>query len=418
MEQALKLFLGDYPKSVKVGDPLSDVDAMRVAIAEGWRGAGRVSPNPAVGCAILSRDNKFIAKGFHTQFGAPHAEAAALARMASQRELPRLSAHEWNLEGVPAEQIQGARVFVTLEPCAHVGKTPSCAQTLAQLPLSEVVFGLVDPNPQVSGQGRAMIEAAGIRCRRFEELGLDVDLNRALSDLCEHFLVNFEQKRPFITLKVATSLDGVFGLKNGESQWITGEKARNFAQFFRGTHDAILVGRTTVARDNPSLTIRHPAFSDLRKKIVVVDTRGVLLERPELKIFKLHNPQNLIWAVGEDYSGKPRVPVELIRMRTEGGSISLASLHDRLWEQGVRSLFVEAGGKTLSAHLRAGLADRLLLFQAPTILGADTGRVFSEGFGITNLKEALRLEGVRRVSVGEDLLVTGRLKVPGTNWPT
>ncbi len=114
---------------------------------------------------------------------------------------------------------------------------------------------------------------------------------------------------------------------------------------------------------------------------MVVDSRGILLERTDLKLFKLHNPENLIWAVGEDYQGKPKIPVELVRMATENGSISLNSLHDRLWELGVRSLFVEAGGKTLSAHLRARAADRLLLFQAPLILGADTGRVFSEGFG-------------------------------------
>ncbi len=409
MEQALKLFLGDYPRHAKSGDKLTDVEAMRLAIAEGWRGVGRVSPNPPVGCVILSKDGYLLAKGFHTQFGAPHAEAAALARLASMHELTRASDREWNLEGIPSNAIEGARVFVTLEPCAHIGKTPSCAQTFARLPLGEVVFGLIDPNPLVAGKGRGTIENAGIRCRRFEDLGLEVNLNRELNDLCEHFLVNFQESRPFITLKVATSLDGVFGLKTGESQWITGEKARNFAQFFRGTHDAILVGRTTVARDNPSLTIRHPSFSDVRKKIVVVDSRGVLLERPDLKLFKLHNPENLIWAVGDDYQGKPKIPVELVRMGTENGSISLNSLHDRLWELGVRSLFVEAGGKTLSAHLRARAADRLLLFQAPLILGADTGRVFSEGFGITNLNQGLRLDGVRRVSVGEDLLVTGRI---------
>lgn len=409
MEQVLKLFLGDYPKNVKTGDVLTDIQAMKLAIAEGWRGVGRVSPNPPVGCVILSKEGRLMAKGFHTQFGAPHAEANALARLASLHELTRISDKEWNLDSIPREEIEGARVFVTLEPCAHEGKTPSCAKTLAKLPLAEVIYGLIDPNPLVSGKGRETLENARIRCRRFEDLGLDVTLNRELNDLCEHFLVNFQESRPFVTLKVATSLDGVFGMKNGDSQWITGEKARNFAQFFRGTHDAILVGRTTLSRDNPSLTIRHPSFSDLRKKIVVVDSRGVLLERDDLKIFKLHNPENLIWAVSEDYKGKPKVPVELIRLSTEGGSISLNHLHDRLWGLGIRSLFVEAGGKTLSAHLRARAADRLIHFQAPVILGADTGRVFSEGFGIANLSQGLRLDGVRRLAVGEDLLVTGRI---------
>lgn len=411
MEQVLKLFLGDYPKNVEPGRVLSEIEAMRLAIAEAWRGAGRVSPNPPVGCVILDAENKFLAKGFHAQLGAAHAEAAALARLANMHELPRLD-REWDLSGVPVEQLQGARVFVTLEPCAHLGKTPSCASTLAKLPIKEVIYGLQDPNPLVSGRGREILLKAGKECRRMNEVVDSIHLERELIDVCEHFLVNFQHSRPFVTLKVATSLDGVFGLRDGESQWITGERSRQFAQFFRGSHDAILVGRATVARDNPSMTIRHPHFSDLKKKVVVIDTKGELLERNDLKLFRMHAPENLIWAVGQGFHGKPKVPVELVRVSADDRSLSLASLHDRLWELGIRSLFVEAGGKTLSAHLKAQTADRLLLFQAPTILGAENGRIWSEGFHIDHLQDGVRLDSVRRVSLGEDLLTTGRLTFP------
>lgn len=412
MEQILKLFLGDYPKNIEVGTPLTDVQAMRLAIAEAWRGAGRVSPNPLVGCVILSADNRFLAKGYHAQLGTPHAEANAIANLAGVPELARID-REWDLSGLPLEKFKDARVFVTLEPCAHLGRTPSCANTLAQLPIKDVVYGLQDPNPLVSGRGKEILQKTGKLCRKFSEIVESKQVERELNEVCEHFLVNFQQSRPFITLKVGTSLDGVFGLRSGESQWITGEKSRQFAQFFRGSHDAILVGRATVARDNPSMTIRDPFFSDVQKKIVVIDTKGSLLENTDLKLFRMHPPENLIWAVGQQYEGRPKIPVELIHVSSDERGLSLASLHDHLWELGIRSIFVESGGKTLSAHLKSHAADRLLLFQAPIVLGGKNGRIWSEGFEVNSLSEGVRLQGVRRVALGDDLLMTGRISFSG-----
>lgn len=412
IRDVFSLFLPQVPGEIAVGDRLTDAEAMLLALAEGWRGVGRVSPNPAVGCVILSAENELLAKGFHSQLGAPHAEIAALSRLSGRHELER-SGNSWDLSPVPHEKLRGARLFVTLEPCAHVGRTPSCAKTLATLPFAEVLYGAQDPNPLVSGKGREILEAAGIRCHLYREFADKKnlpELNLEIRELCEHFLVNFEQSRPFVTLKVAVSLDGVFTLNDGESQWITSEAARNFAHYFRGSHDAILVGRATLARDNASMTIRHPAFSDLHKKIVVIDRKGSLLDSSELKIFRLHAPENLVWAVDESYSGKPKVPVQLVRIPSSDTGISLAGLHDRLWQLGIRSVLVESGGKTLAAHLRAGLADRLLMFQAPIVIGADAGRVWTEGFGVESLDSAIKLEGVRRLQLGPDLLTTGILQ--------
>lgn len=408
MDQILKLFLPDHPKNVQVGDPLSAAEAMKLAIAEAWKGVGRVSPNPPVGCVIVSKDGHLLAKGFHSQLGAPHAEAMALARLAGRHELERIDS-EWDLSPLPMDALTGATVYVTLEPCAHLGRTPSCAETLAKLPIDGVIFGLYDPNPVVSGRGRQRLLDAGKKCRLYSQLVDVPSLERELTDVCEQFLVNQELNRPFVTLKVASSLDGVFSLRSGESQWITGERARNFAQFFRGSHDAILAGRASVLRDNPSLTIRHPHFSDLRKKVVVIDSKGVLLEKRDLKLFRMHAPENLVWVVAQEYEKQPKVPVELVRVPSQAGNLSLPAVHEELWKLGIRSIYLEAGGQTLSAHLSAHLADRLVLFQASLLLGTAKGRSWSEGFGVDRLDQAVRIEKPRRAVLGDDSLFTGRI---------
>lgn len=412
MEELRQLFLPDYPTDSQgdpqVGDYLRPFDAMRLAIAEAWRGIGRASPNPMVGCVIVDAEDRFLAKGYHQQVGGPHAEINALAALAGVAEFPRTHLG-WNVDAVPADVIEGAKVYVTLEPCSHEGRTPSCARTLAKLPLAEVIYGRQDPNPVVSGRGLAILESEGLRCRSFRQVLGDNSLDRDLNELNEQFVVNMEQKRPFIAMKVAASLDGVFALKSGESQWITNEKSRQFGNFLRGVYDAMLVGRGTIEKDNPALNIRHPFFSGVKKKLVVVDTQGKLLNKPQLKIFKLHDPANLIWAVGESYKGEPPIPVQLIRVPADERGLDLGELHRLLWQQGIRSLYIEAGGKTLSAHLRSQTADRLYLFQAAKILGQQNGRSWSEGFGIDRLSDFVSINQPRRLFFDDDMLMTGRL---------
>lgn len=411
MLDLLKLYLGELPEMPERGDELSPFAAMRLAISLAWRGVGRVSPNPMVGCVIVSADHRYLASGFHAQAGGPHAEIAALAELAGVSEFSR-DQSGWRLQNIPNPEfmnlLKGARVYVSLEPCAHEGKTPSCAKTLAALPIQEVVYGLEDPNPLVAGQGLEILRQKGIRCRPFQDLSPRANLKQELIEVCEHFLLNIQQKRPFVTLKVASSLDGAFALKSGESQWITNERSRRLGHFLRGAHDAILVGRGTLDRDDPSLNIRHPFFANVRKKLVVVDTRGQLLEKRDLKIFKIHEPENLIWAVGEDYQGTPERPVHILRVPSDERGLDLGELQKQLWDFGVRSLFIEAGGKTLSAHLRSETADRLYLFQAPILLGAQNSRIWTEGFGVEKLADRVSLSLVRRADLDEDGILTGR----------
>lgn len=407
MSEILKLFLGEAPPEPKIGEKLTPLRAMKLAIAEAWNGVGRTSPNPQVGCVIVSANDQFLAKGFHAGLGKPHAEIAALADLAEVSEFER-GDKGWIITGPTISELKGAKMYVTLEPCAHEGRTPSCAKTLAKLPIQEVIFGLEDPNPLVAGKGAQILRDAKIKCRPFKDVSPAEDLYQELRDVCEQFLMNFEQKRPFVGLKVATSLDGVFGLKNGESQWITNERSRLLGHFFRGAYDAMLVGRGTIEKDNPALNIRHPFFKGINKKIVVVDTEGKLLRRAELKIFRVHAPENLIWAVSENFRGDVPDGIRIVRVPADERGLDLGEIHQQLWRLGIRSLYIEGGGKTLSAHLRSQTADRLLLFQAPVLLGALNGRTWTEGFGIDRLADQVRVSGVKRVDLDGDQLITGR----------
>lgn len=409
MDEILSLFLGEVPPTPKVGQRLSPVEAMRLALAQAWQGIGRVSPNPMVGCVIVSKDDRFLAKGFHARAGEMHAEIAALADLADVGGF-LVSSKGWDLESVPKEKLKQAKIYVTLEPCAHVGRTPSCAKTLSLLPIKELIYGLQDPNPLVAGRGAEILKAAGIDCRPFEEISPEQPLRRELVEVCEHFILNVVQQRPFVALKVASSLDGIFALKSGESQWITGEKSRSMGHFFRGVFDAMLVGRGTIERDNPALNIRHTYFEGMEKKLVVVDTHGSLLRKPELKIFKVHSPQNLIWAVGEGFQGEVPKGIRVIRVPADERGLDLGELQKQIWSAGIRSLYIEGGGKTLSAHLRSQTADRLILFQSPILLGALGGRAWSESFGVESLKDQVQLESVRRLELDRDQLLTGRLQ--------
>lgn len=412
MIEPVKLFVGSFKMKPEIGMPMTDFEAMRWSLAQAWRGAGQVSPNPMVGCVILSQEGKLLGYGHHPFHGGPHAEIVALAHMAQIRQFNK-NEQGWDLSNIPRDRLKGSRWFVTLEPCAHEGMTPSCAKTLAQLPIKELVYGLIDPNPQVAGKGLAILENAGITVTRFSALSPEKTLQQELEEVIEHFRVNVLYERPFISLKIAASLDGMFCLQDGQSQWITGERSREMGHFFRGMHDSIMVGRGTIERDNPKLTIRYPEFKTMIKKVIVVDPHGTLFGKPELNVFQNHRPENLIWAVGHSVRAPFPKDINVIQVDSNSKGIDLIDLHRKLWDLKIRSVFIEGGGKTLSAHLKSGTGDRLCLFQAPTIIGSGNGRSWSEGFAINRLDEQPRLKGSRRMSLGKDSLITGRIYYPG-----
>lgn len=368
---------------------LTSEQAMKLAIEEAYKGATRVSPNPLVGAVVVDAAGRLLGKGFHEYYGGPHAEVNAL-------------------KGLSEEQLRGATVYVTLEPCAHEGKTPSCAKMLAKWPLKQVIYGLLDPNPLVAGQGADILTAAGIATEVFSET--HPEFKEDLEEVCEAFLWNFREKKIFISLKIAQSLDGQIGLKSGESKWITNEKSREQAHYLRAIHDATLVGRRTVEADNPSLNIRHPQYRK-KNKVVVLDPQGALLkEGSRLNLPRHHEPENLFWCVGEK-SGKGAAAdfAKVLTIKEEKGVCSLEDLLSVLWKEGLRSLMIEGGAFTASRFLEAGLVNRLYIFQAPVIIGAKEGRSWTESLGISTMNQKQILRQPKVISFEEDVLITGRL---------
>lgn len=363
---------------------MDEVEAMRTAIRLAYEGKPYVAPNPPVGCVILNANGEPLGSGYHQKFGGPHAEIEAL-------------------DGLSPEELKDAHVIVTLEPCAHEGKTPSCAKHLAKLPIKKVTYGIVDPNPMVAGEGAEILRQAG------KEVVEMTELKNELEELCEEFLLNYRSRKVFVALKVATSLDGQMAMKSGESQWITSELAREHAHFLRACYDATLVGSGSVERDNPSLNVRHPVFKK-ENKVVVLDPEGKLLERyKDLKISQAHAPANVYWCVGEKAKIKnPGLPHVLKIDTNKDQSFDQAHLMHSLWENGIRSVMIEGGVRTLSEFIREKAAHRIYVFVAPHLMGAGGAQSWTKFLELPSMKERISLNQMKSLPVGEDLLITAK----------
>lgn len=378
-----------------LGTLLSADQAMLLAIAEARKGQWHCSPNPRVGCVVLDDQGKFLASGYHEYFGGPHAEVKALT-------------------GLTTDQLKGAQVFVTLEPCAHEGKTPSCAKMLAQLPIQKVIYGLVDPNPLVSGQGIAIIEKAGIKTELFD------GMQSELEEVCEHFLWNQRQKLPFVSLKLASSLDGQIALKNGESQWITNAKSREHVHYLRAMHSAVLIGSATFRLDNPTLNIRYPGVKKFNK-VIVLDPKGLVLNLYHAsKLSEAHRSENVYWIIDELvlkknpqwYQNSPEkdsLPHLIGVPSNSTGQLDLNILLQKIWNEKIYSVLIEGGARTASAFLERELVNRLYLFLAPLLIGAQGGRSWTEGMSIAHMQERLELKNPQHLFFDKDILITGLL---------
>ncbi len=368
-----------------------DIDrAMELAINEARRGAGFVSPNPLVGCVILDSKGEELSRGFHPKLGKDHAEVDALKKIKDKKLL------------------EGAHMVVTLEPCAHDGRTPSCANAIKELPLASVTYGLLDPNPLTAGKGAQIISASGIHCQEY--LGDKIPLE----ELAEQFLINQRMDRAFISLKVASSIDGQMALSDGSSKWITSEQSRALAHHLRATHDGILVGRKTFEVDNPSLNIRHDEFPDKRNKVIVLDPKGKTKNLIEGSNIHKHHPPEDIFIVTEEsveFKGMNNITCSL----DESGTFKLSELTNRFLEFGIHSVLVEGGALVHSSFLLQGCWDRLHLFMAPKIFGSTNGISWSQEFGISNMAEACELSWPRSTMVGSDMYYSARNLMAGKN---
>ncbi|MCQ2361719.1 MAG: bifunctional diaminohydroxyphosphoribosylaminopyrimidine deaminase/5-amino-6-(5-phosphoribosylamino)uracil reductase RibD [Acidaminococcaceae bacterium] len=371
---------------IKKGETMTtkdDLKYMQRALELARMAEGETSPNPMVGCVIV-KDNKTIGEGWHHQAGLPHAELEAIKDAKNK--------------------VRGATVYVTLEPCSHVGKVGPCCVTLARMGVARVVCAMVDLNPKVAGAGIKYLQEAGVAV----EVGL---CEQEAKKLNEKFLFAITHDRPFVSLKYAMTLDGKIATANGDSQWITGEEARTKAHYLRKTHDAILVGVGTVLQDNPELTTRLvKGVNPLR---IVLDAK---LQTPLTSVVLNEAAKTLIF-VGNNYNVEHRQVleqlewVEIIQVpEVEAGMLDLQSIMQILQQREIRSVLVEGGSRVLGAFRDACLADRVYAFVAPKICGGQNSLSAIGGKGIELMDAALQLEDLEIEKLGNDVLLTAKVK--------
>jgi diaminohydroxyphosphoribosylaminopyrimidine deaminase/5-amino-6-(5-phosphoribosylamino)uracil reductase len=346
---------------------------MARALDLAWRGWGRVQPNPLVGAVVL-QNGEWIAEGWHPEYGDRHAEAVALASA--------------------GERARGGTMVVTLEPCSHRGKQPPCTEAIIHSGIRRVVAALPDPNPVAAG-GIARLRAAGVEV----ELG---PLSEAAAAQNAIFLHTIQDRgRPFVALKLATTLDGRIADRFGRSRWISGEMAREYVQWLRAGFDAIAVGGRTARIDDPSLTVRGAVRPRVAPRRVVFDRAADLA--PQLTLVRTSGDIPTLVVVGPkaDPSRVKRLESAGVTvLRAEGLAEALGSLR----QQGIESLLVEGGSQLAGALLGAGLVDRYYWLQAPLWLGDDAIPAIA-GLPAKELDQAKRWRVVERRALGDDTLL-------------
>ncbi|MEO7742893.1 MAG: bifunctional diaminohydroxyphosphoribosylaminopyrimidine deaminase/5-amino-6-(5-phosphoribosylamino)uracil reductase RibD [Usitatibacter sp.] len=353
---------------------------MARAIELTQRGRDTSTPNPSVGC-VIAKGGRVIGEGWHERAGEAHAEIRALQAC--------------------SESPEGATVYVSLEPCAHQGRTPPCANRLVDAKVARVVAALEDPNPLVHGRGAECLRDAGIR--------VDIGLMAAEAEEAHRgFLYRMRHGRPWMRIKSAASLDGRIALANGESRWITGEVARRDVHALRARSCAILTGIGTVLRDDPDLTVRHvPCARQPRR--VLIDSRLQVL--PEARILKGEPP--IIFTVSRDAVKRSRLMssgTEVVTAPTDPatGKTDLSAIARELAARGFNEVTVETGAKLSGSLLAAGVIDEIVLYLAPKLFGDSAQGLFALP-EMTRIEQALmpRIVDVRQF--GEDLRIIARL---------
>lgn len=360
-----------------VSDRKIDEYYMRRALSLACRGTGKTSPNPMVGC-VLVRDDRVIGEGYHARCGADHAEVAALEDLARRGETAR-----------------GATAYVNLEPCCHVGRTPPCAPRLVEEGVARVVAGMTDPNPRVDRKGLEVLRTGGVEVA-----------GPCLEPECRWLNRGFVRVqtlgRPWVTLKAAAGLDGRIALTNGESRWITGPEARQWAHRMRASHDAVLVGVGTVLRDDPELTVRHTEGRHPLR--VVLDSRlstpiGAKVVSGGCLILTCCSDTAKAEALAEAGARIRRLP-------ESRGFVDLGAALSCLVEEGVLSLMVEGGARVLTSFMALGLADELALFSSHRIMGEGPG--LGTGLCLEAVSDSVLLKDARTRRVGKDFLLEAR----------
>lgn len=353
---------------------------MKQALDLASRAMGQTSPNPMVG-AVIVKDGRVIGRGYHRCAGAPHAEIEALKDCSDSPE--------------------GATVYVNLEPCCHVGRTPPCTRALIEACVARVVFAVQDPNPLMSGKSVGILRNAGIQVTVGVEESRARFLNRA-------FFHTIQNHRPYVTAKIAMSLDGKIATQTGESQWITSPAAREHGHHLRKLSDAIMVGARTVQADDPRLTVRLPDACDRHPLRVILDSSGTLpLDR---KVFSSDLPGRTL--VATTPAMRPARREELMRLGVDvmitpevNGKVDLSDLMVELHAMGIMNLMVEGGATLLGQLLHRGMIQEVWVLIAPRILGGHRAPSPFGDPGVLSLDDAAQLQIYDTIRLDRDVCI-------------
>jgi diaminohydroxyphosphoribosylaminopyrimidine deaminase/5-amino-6-(5-phosphoribosylamino)uracil reductase len=354
---------------------------MNLALKLAVRAQGKTSPNPLVG-ALVVKNNRIIGSGFHRKAGLAHAEVVALDQAG------RLA--------------RGATLYVTLEPCAHFGRTPPCVDRIISSGIKEIIIGMIDPNPKNNGKG--------VQILRQHKIKVSVGcLEDQLKKINQPFIKYITRRVPFVTVKVAQSLDGKIATSNGDSKWITSDISRGFAHKMRGDFDAIMIGVNTVIRDNPRL---DSWFSDKHPIKIIVDSH---LSTPEDAAIFAAKSQVIIITLpaspGQQTENRKALALKarIVEVKEKSGQINLKDMMRKLAQLEISNILVEGGGSLIGSLFDEGLIDKFIFFISPKIIGGKDAISPVMGKGVSRIDRALKLKDVRIKHFGEDLMVEGHV---------
>lgn len=357
---------------------------MQKTLALALKGKGLVSPNPLVG-AIIEKNGKIVSRGYHKRFGGPHAEVEALKKIRFRAK--------------------GCRLFVNLEPCSHSGKTPPCTDAIIRSGVKEVIIGMKDPNPLVSGKGIRALRRKGIKVQS----GL---LEEECREINEAYIKYITTPYPFVCLKVASTLDGKIALKGGSSKWITGPKARVFVHCLRNDFDAVLVGSKTVISDDPRLNVmlkgnkwRHPIRIILDKDLKSSGNSRVFDQEKggQTIVFCGRRPnRNKMRRL--QYKGCEVFPID------KGGPRNLKAVLRFVKSLGISSVLVEGGSQIFTSFLKEKLADKIIIIYGNKIVGGEMSFPAFKNLKVSKLNQAFTLKSLSAISLDDDTIISGYLR--------
>lgn len=356
---------------------------MGLAINLARKGIGKVNPNPMVG-AVIVKDNKIVGTGYHEKYGGKHAEINAIENS--------------------RESLNGSTMYVNLEPCSHFGKTPPCVDKIIESKINKVVIASVDPNPLVQGNGVKKLRDAGIEVK----VGVLDEENKKLNEV---FLKYIKNKKPFVVMKVAMSLDGKISTTTGQSKWISCDESRRYVHKLRSQVMSILVGINTVIKDNPMLDCRlENGKNPIR---IIVDTTlkipidsKIVSSSKSIRtiVVTTKNANRNVMKLLEDKG------VEILTVNLKNNLVDLKEMINKLGELNIDSILIEGGSSLNFSAINENIVDKIQVYVAPIILGGESSKTPIGGQGVDDIKEAFKLHILEYKQVGSDILIEGYLK--------